>query len=144
MFSLEHLYLKQVSQEIGLGVFTRMRLEQGDIVETSPMILIETPYNRLETSLQLRVFAWGKLTKNDDTPFALALGFGSLYNHANPANLQYCADGENNLMTFKAVRTILEGEQLTINYNGTNGAHTSVEDSWFKTANIVPQSMETY
>jgi hypothetical protein len=67
---------------------------------------------------------------------ALALGYGSLYNHANPAALRYVPDPENLALAMFATRGVKAGEELTINYNAPSGLE-SVDDSlWFGRMNI--------
>ena len=68
---------------------------------------------------------------------AIALGYGSMYNHANPANMRYASAFEGRAIRFTAARTIKGGEELTINYNRTRGEPTSDEDVWFTTCGVV-------
>ena len=55
---------------------------------------------------------------------ALALGYGSLYNHSYQPNARY-DDQPAGAMTFTALRDIRAGEEITINYNnlGPSAAH---------------------
>jgi SET domain-containing protein len=48
---------------------------------------------------------------------ALALGYGSLYNHSYRPNARYDDDAQA-AMVFLALRSIAAGEEITINYNG--------------------------
>ncbi|HZU37814.1 MAG TPA: SET domain-containing protein-lysine N-methyltransferase, partial [Gemmataceae bacterium] len=48
---------------------------------------------------------------------AIALGYGSLYNHSYMPNARY-DDEPGPAMTFTALRTIRPGEEITVNYNG--------------------------
>ncbi len=57
------------------------------------------------------VFAWGKKT------VALALGYGSLYNHSYKPNARYEDDGQQTKV-YIAIKAISAGEEVTINYNG--------------------------
>jgi SET domain-containing protein len=70
----------------------------------------------------------------------IALGYGSMYNHGNPANLRYRAlhDGMSSALIFTAARDIAVGEELTINYNYTKGETTSTEENWFKAQGLTP------
>lgn len=67
---------------------------------------------------------------------ALALGYGSLYNHSNPSNLRYETDREALVLRLVAVMLIEPGEELTINYNADGGAPASDEDWWFEEKGI--------
>jgi len=57
------------------------------------------------------VFDWGKGT------VALALGYGSLYNHSYAPNARYDDEGQRTKI-FTALRDIEAGEEITVNYNG--------------------------
>ena len=98
----------------GLGVFTRRPLEPGDLVESCPVVVCPAPdESHLElTGLRGLYFHWG------DDDVALALGYGSLYNHAWRANARYETDVAAGLVRFYAVRPIAEGEEVTVNYTG--------------------------
>lgn len=69
---------------------------------------------------------------------ALALGYGSLYNHDNPANMRYEVDKEALLLLFIAAKDISPGEELTINYSGESGAAMAEDDWWFGEKKIKP------
>jgi hypothetical protein len=56
-------------------------------------------------------FAWGRGT------VALALGYGSLYNHSYKPNARY-DDVWPQTKEFTALRDIAPGEEITVNYNG--------------------------
>jgi SET domain len=121
----------------GRGVYALRDFAEGEVVEQCPVIILLRPYDQLPPRIQTIVFNWGNLAKTTPS-FALALGFGSLYNHANPANLRYEAVPEDSTIHFIAVCAIQKDEELTINYNAGGGSHVSQEDTWFKQHNIVP------
>jgi SET domain-containing protein len=102
----------------GRGVFATRQIEQGEIIEISPVILVQ--WSELPESLELVVFNWGELTKGPSES-AIALGWGSMYNHDNPANVRYVANAANCSMAFSAARLIDAGEELTVNYNESHG-----------------------
>jgi hypothetical protein len=89
-------------------------------------------------ALTTRLFAWGYLLGGQYGGFkqALSLGFGSVYNHDNPANMRYEAIREGALMRFVAVREIADEEELTVNYNAYGGGHEWHDDNWFERNNI--------
>ena len=49
---------------------------------------------------------------------ALALGYGSLYNHSYTPNARYFTNIENQSIDFYARKDIREGEEIMVNYNG--------------------------
>ena len=59
---------------------------------------------------------------------ALALGFGSLYNHSYRPNARYDDVGRQ-AKAFTALRDIAAGEEVTVNYNGEPGLRRRV---WFE------------
>jgi SET domain-containing protein len=66
------------------------------------------------------VFIWGKKT------VAIALGYGSLYNHSYSPNARYY-DGPGRTKVFMALRTIRAGEEILVNYNGDPKSREKVE-----------------
>jgi len=115
----------------GRGVFATRAHAAGETVETAVAFVFSLRSAHLPETLKQCIFSWEELAKVPGTR-ALALGFGSLYNHANPANMRYEADGEQELLRFVAVRDIADGEELTINYNALGGAaEWWADDNWF-------------
>ena len=111
----------------GLGVFARRPIRKGEVIERAPLIIIPGPEYLAGVDKSLLagyVFAWG------DGQYALALGFGSLYNHSYRPNAFY-EDEEPRTKRYVAFRAIKEGEEVTINYNGNP---TSRVKMWFDVA----------
>lgn len=121
----------------GRGVFATRALYKGDIVEICPVLPIACSYAELPADLRTTLFSWRVLAGAEGV-FGLALGYGSLYNHDNPANLRYAASGNGEGLVFIADRHIAAGEELTINYNASAGATRSTEDNWFIDNQVVP------
>lgn len=59
---------------------------------------------------------------------AIALGFGSLYNHEVHPNANFILDLENNTIDIVAIQNISAGSEITINYHGEPGDEG---DLWF-------------
>jgi SET domain-containing protein len=119
----------------GRGVFAARPFAAGEVVEVCPVLLFRKPYHVLHKELQTMVFHW-PVPEGRAATQALALGYGSLYNHANPSNLRYETDAEALVMRFVAARDISEGEELTINYNADGGAPASDDEWWFEEKGI--------
>jgi len=96
----------------GRGVFARKTIKKGQVIEHIPVLIIpvESIVDGLKNSHLGRYYYWW--TRNR---VAIALGFGSLYNHSYKPNAIY----EHGTATIKyvALRTIKPGEEITINYN---------------------------
>jgi len=99
----------------GRGVFARKNFKKGEIIETCPVIVF--PAEEVDavefTQLYNYYFAWG--TASNEA--AIALGYGSLYNHSYSPNAKYQKDFENNVLKYICIRDIQEDEEITINYN---------------------------
>lgn len=108
------------------GVFTTSALKKGDLVEISPVIVLGTHEKDylLKSKLYDYYFLWG----NAHDQFAVALGYGSLYNHAYKANIEFVPNYPNRTIQFYCLRDIEAGEELLINY--VVGARR--EDLWFE------------
>jgi len=107
----------------GRGIYAEQDIYAEQVVETSPIISMEGSYRQLPQVLRNVVFGCGVST-------VVALGVGSLFNHADDASLRYEVKGEEGLLFFIARQAIKKGEELTINYNDTAGS--SCEDTWFR------------
>jgi SET domain-containing protein len=101
---------------MGRGVFTSENIEEGTVIETSPVIVMSREERKLldQTLLHDYIFEWGE--KKDQC--CMALGYVPVYNHSYKSNCEYEMDFENNSISIKAARFIKAGEELFINYNG--------------------------
>jgi SET domain-containing protein len=137
------VYVKDTQTIKGRGVYSARAYKTGDIIETAPVIVLLAPYKTLPPRLKTRVFNWGDLTQSETPLSALVLGFGSLYNHANPANLSFKADDNNQAMIYTAAQNISKDDELTINYNGPDGHFCSERDDWFTKNNVTLEIPDT-
>ena len=107
----------------GLAVYAARRFELGELVERCPVLLADVPKTFvLPELLATRVFNWGELTHQqrahrETISYAIALGYGSLYNYGRPANLRFSAIRSTATLEFTAVCVIEAGDELTINYD---------------------------
>jgi uncharacterized protein len=122
--------LRDTQTARGRGLFAARSIAPDEIIEESPVVLITTPFDALPPEIQTIAFYWSALTGEGDL-HALALGMGSLFNHANPANVRFAADPQAGVMRFTAARPIAADEELTINYNAAYGGISSEDDDWF-------------
>ena len=101
---------------MGRGVFTSENIEEGTIIETSPVIVMTRDERRLldQTKLHDYIFEWGE--KKDQC--CMAMGYVPVYNHSYRSNCEYEMDFETGNISIKTVRFIQAGEELFINYNG--------------------------
>lgn len=98
----------------GRGVFPRHNIPAGTIFERAPLLIIPSrdvlgPQTGVLLSNYIFEYGRGRV--------ALALGYGSLYNHSWTPNARY-QDAGRRVKEFVAVSNISAGEEITINYNG--------------------------
>ncbi len=105
----------------GRGVFARRQIRKGEVIETVPVIVLPGEEVGDGSASTDYCFAWGRGT------VALALGYGSLYNHSYEPNACY-EDVGGRTKLFVAIRDIAAGEEITVNYNGEPGDRSPV---WF-------------
>jgi hypothetical protein len=117
----------QQSEGRGRGVFAAVAVAEGEVLEECPVIVVpaEQVPPLLGTVLRDYVFAWG----GTDDEVAVALGLGSLYNHAREPNAMFVRKHEARTLVFYALRPIAAGEEVTISYHGGYGDRSDV---WFE------------
>lgn len=110
----------------GKGVFSGETLEEGDLIEICPVIVLpEADLPAIHgTRLHDYYFLWGE----EQQQCAIALGYGSLYNHSYEPNARYLIDYEHDTIDVYCIRTIQPGDEVTVNYNGEPTDSTPV---WF-------------
>ncbi|HTQ05068.1 MAG TPA: SET domain-containing protein-lysine N-methyltransferase [Polyangiaceae bacterium] len=99
----------------GRGVFARRRIVAGERFERAPVLVIPAKEwaNAEKTAINDYCFCWGER----DEHAALALGLGSLLNHSFEPNAVFVRDLAAACIDFVALRDVLPGEELTVNYN---------------------------
>lgn len=100
----------------GRGVFTLRDIPEGKVVEVAPVIVMPEKDRKLldKTRLHDYIFEWGENGRH----CAMALGWVAVYNHSYASNCEYFMDFDLELIQVKTVRSVIAGEELTINYNG--------------------------
>jgi SET domain-containing protein len=121
------LLVKQ-SASRGRGVFAARQFLAGELIEVCPVIALSSDdAARLDaTHLYNYYFGWGA----DNKGAAIALGFGSLYNHSYDPNAAYQKNQTDSTISIIAVKPIAPDEEILIKYNFGNA-----EDSgplWFE------------
>lgn len=113
----EHLEVRRIPGK-GRGVFAREAISKGTVIEIVPLLVVKQE-DILCSTLMDYVYCWTENT------VALALGYGSLYNHSYKPNARYDDLGQQR-KSFTAIRDIAAGEEITINYNGDPKSKKSV------------------
>ncbi|RKP05609.1 hypothetical protein THASP1DRAFT_2977, partial [Thamnocephalis sphaerospora] len=100
------LIVRQHPQK-GRGVYASAALPPHTLLDVAPVLLMETlcpPFDHY-------TFRWPGAR-----PHALALGIGSLLNHARRPNTYFLRDTANGLVRFYTMRAVAAGEELCISY----------------------------
>ena len=112
----------------GRGVLARVDIAKGEIIERCP--IIEVPKNDVsilrESVLATYFFYFGKGKKH----LAIALGFGSIYNHSNKANATFEVKPKKMIIEFVAKENIKKDTEITFNYYGSK--KTKKKPLWFE------------
>jgi len=100
----------------GRGVFARRDIKKGELIERCP--IIEVPKHDMsklkESILVTYFFYFGKKKER----LALALGFGSLYNHTDKPNSTYKIKPKELILDFIALDDIKKDNEITFDYSG--------------------------
>lgn len=102
------------SGEKGNGVFTATEINKGDLIEICPVIVIPSTQRGLihNTILHDYYFLWGEANES----CAIALGYGSIYNHSSTPNAQFVKDHEAEKIIIECIEDIRAGEEITFQY----------------------------
>lgn len=117
------IYVKKIAGK-DRGVFASKPIKKGMVIERVPMVIVpvqEVYTDTISTKLADYVFNWGR----DEV--AIALGYGSLYNHSYRPNAEYVAKNKRT-QVYSALRDIEPDEEITVNYNGDSASRTAL---WF-------------
>jgi hypothetical protein len=131
------IYIQDTGSEKGRGVYAGRDFQEGELIEAAPVLILFRPFTELPPRIRQIVYNWGELTKGPPASAAI-YGYGSLYNHDNPANIRYKANAEEEVMNYFAARDIVKDEELTVNYNAAQGEPISEKDDWFELHGIQP------
>ena len=110
----------------GIGVFAATERRPGTLLEVSPVLVVcHKHVPALQQSVLYRYyFHWPPAAA------ALALGYGSLYNHSYQPTASFEIDTERGVIVFTAIQPICQNQEITINYNGDPDDLTTVRLDW--------------
>jgi SET domain-containing protein len=98
----------------GRGIFAKRSFTKGELIERAQVILVpgDQWLEMEKTALADYYYNWG------ENGAAIALGFGSLYNHSYSPNTMYIKHYSELVIDYVALCDIAIGSEITINYNG--------------------------
>ncbi len=126
------IYSKETSKK-GRGVFAVNTIGQGELIENCPVIIVSASHeiNLIGlTSLFHYAFTWS----TDPFIIAIALGYGSLYNHSSTNNAFYSMNKQENTIDIIALKIIQPAEEITVNYMASTNRDVK---QWFLEKGIV-------
>ena len=103
------------TEKYGRGIYATRDIKTGELIEVSPVLISckdEWKYLK-KTALFDYCFTWGENYEQT----AVALGYGSLFNHSYTPNTTFINNIPNLSIDFYAINDIKDGEEITINYN---------------------------
>jgi SET domain-containing protein len=106
------------SPQRGRGIFACTDIAAGTLIERCPVLIVPASQvldHHPPPVLSDYVFDWRDVA--GDASVAIALGYGSLYNHDWPANAKWEPVAPD-LLEIIAHRDIPAGREVTINYHG--------------------------
>lgn len=114
------------TQTKGRGVFAAHNIPAGQLIEICPVVVLQGSEKEFlqESELYNYYFIWGE----SDESFAIALGFGSVYNHSYSPNAFYEADYQKNILIFRSLVDIEQDAEILVNYNQDP---TNQDELWF-------------
>jgi SET domain-containing protein len=106
------LHVRKV-RGMGRGVFASRAFRSGEVIEVCPVILLPGITDEEQLGgMRHYVFQWYE--KGD--VLAIALGYGSLYNHDPKPNAKFTLRHSRDEIVFRATRPITPHEQILIDY----------------------------
>ncbi len=115
LYQSSQLYVAE-SYIAGLGVFTSKFISKKNIVEVCPVIALSVQDASIVKNTDL--YRYYFIINEHPFNVVIALGYGSVYNHAYKANASYTYSKEQQTLTILAESDIVAGEEITLNYNG--------------------------
>ena len=95
------------------GIFALQKISKDELIESCPIIfLTETDYSVVKQTSLLKYY----FLNEPENRSAIALGYGSLYNHSYEPNATYKKRLDEGFIDFYAIRNIEIDEEITVNY----------------------------
>lgn len=100
----------------GYGVYANKDFKKGEVIERSPFLEVETPYNN-----ELMHYVFQSHLNHDKS--IVVFGYGSIYNHSLKPNVGYTISNKlpsDRLFTYTALKNIKKGDELFISYGSAH------------------------
>lgn len=106
-----------IIENAGRGIVATDNILEGELIERCPIIFLTE--NDYPLAKQTSLLNYYFLNESEDRA-AIALGYGSLYNHSFEPNATYNKFLEEGFIDFVAIKNIKAGVEVTVNYNYGN------------------------
>jgi SET domain-containing protein len=125
------LKVKFISKRKGKGVFALKKIPKGEIIDVANIILISNnDWDLIEdTILSNYSFEWDDPKCKGEYDSAISLSISQFINHSYNPNVEYRYNYKNMSIEYITIRDISEGEEITVNYNGSPSDKSPV---WFE------------
>lgn len=103
-----------LENEKGRSVYSGIEINPDDIIEACPILHIPEEQKAIihKTAIHDYYFIW------PSGGIAIALGFGSIYNHSDRPNAEVIFDVDSKEIIIKCIATVSPGEEILIDYTG--------------------------
>ncbi len=118
---MEDLFeLRFVSAEKGKGLFAKKNIKKGTILDEAQLIyLTKEDYERVKPTLvESYTFEWEDPEDNGKYSHVIPMSACEFINHSYNPNVEYYFDYRKKTISFRTVKAVKMGEELTTNYNG--------------------------
>lgn len=124
---MHRIIVQQSKIAEGLGVFAEEDIKKGELIEKAPLLLLSMKEFEHIKKTKLYYYFFEYTNKH----FAIALGYGSLYNHSYTPNARYLYNYKEKHFKIMAICDIKKGEEILFNYNYYPDDNTPLDD-WYK------------
>jgi SET domain-containing protein len=102
----------------GWGVFAKYDIEEGELIEECPVLVLPIEKGEVTSLLIDYRFNWPQGLEYEEQ--VVGLGYASLYNHSDNANAYWVSDLDKKTFKFFSSKKIEQGKEIFIWYGDVN------------------------
>jgi SET domain-containing protein len=102
----------------GWGVFAKYDIEEGELIEECPVLVLPIEKGEVTSLLIDYRFNWPQGLEYEEQ--VVGLGYASLYNHSDNANAYWVSDLDKKTFKFFSFKKIDQGQEIYIWYGNVN------------------------
>lgn len=113
------LEVRYISEKKGRGVFAKRDIKKDTIIDVAHVVpLPNKDYKRIrKTILYNYCYIWEDPDHKPEFKNAITLSISQFINHSYNPNVKYLYDYDLKAIEFSAIRDIVKGEEILVNYN---------------------------